>query len=369
MGTTVFEVQGAAPNRRIVVEWNNLEHFFGNFSGENATFQAVINETTNVLEYHYDNATFTSGGDAWNATVGTENFNGTQGDDLTCLGDSNAVFPATGFILTPGVPPPPTPTPIPPPLAGNAAAYNQGNLGNYTYNTGAPNEGTLVSPPFCVPAGGIGANVTFDYLKETEGGGSSAFDQCFVEARPSPTDPWTILGQISGNQPCGLGGATTTVSGTVIPSQLRLRFDTVDSVGNDYLGWYVDNLSMSVNTLAVANTAGTGCPSSSGCVPSILACGTPTAGGTFSVGLANAQPGTIGVLILAAGTTSIPVSLFIPGNTCTLLVPLVILISPIPIPAGGGCSGTASIPISVPCGFPAGVPFNAQWAVVQPGIF
>ncbi|HKB17245.1 MAG TPA: hypothetical protein VKF62_14350, partial [Planctomycetota bacterium] len=175
---------------------------------------------------------------------------------------------------------------------------------------------------------------------------------------------------VAGNQACASGGATTTLSGTAVPSQIRLRFDSVDGVGNDYLGWYVDNLTASVATLAVASTFGAGCPSSGGCVPTILACGNPSAGNNnFSINLASAQPATIAVLILSTGTTSIPVSLFIPGNTCTLLVPLVVLISPIPVSAGPGCSGAAQVTIPIPCGTPAGIPFNAQWGVVQPGIF
>ncbi len=569
-GQTLYEVQGSAPNRRIVVEWNSLEAFPGNASGENATFQAVINETTNVLEFHYDNATFALGGDTWSATVGTESFDGTVGDDATCGGEDNLLFPATGFDLTPGVPPPPTPTPIsscmgteaaaynqgdlgtytfntgaanegaiespavvstsatstllmifdftkqsegggsasfdqcfvetsptgagtwstlmqiagnsgpcvgpiqtqmailppalsgtsfqhrfrfdtvdsvgndyfgwyvdnvrideapgstvlaysenfdsgttpgvtvgnmaeedsfgspldvlwhaetncdaggtpiPAPLAGSAAAYNPGDLGNYTFNTGVANSGALVSPSFSVPAGTIGLTVAFDYLKETEGGGTTTFDQCFVEGRSSPFASWDPMVQVAGIQACfspgsfaansGGSGFSTLVAGG--GGQLRLRFNTVDSVGNAFLGWYVDNLTLTSQTVALTPTTGAPCPSSGGCGPTISASGLQAVGNsTFAITLGSAQPSTVAVLVLSAGTTSIPISLFIPGNACTLLVPLVVLISPIPVSPGAGCSGTASVPLPIPCGIPAGIGINAQFAVIEPAIF
>ncbi len=365
-GSVMFDVVGGS----LVIEWN-VEHFPGNnASGEFANFQVRLNPSpADTIDLVYDPATFTSGTDPWSSTIGVEDAAGAGGTDVTGFGAGNFAFPATDVRLT-FVPPGGGGTPIPPPLAGNAAAYNQGNFGNFTYNTGSANEGTLVSSTFCAPPGSLGTSVTFDYLKVTEGAGSTAFDQCFVEARASTGDPWTIVGQVGGNQDCASGGATTTLSGTAVPAQIRLRFDTVDSIGNDYIGWYVDNLSASANTLAVATTFGTGCPSSGGCVPAILACGSPTSGNSnFSIGLGNAQPGTVGVLILSAGTTSIPVSLFIPGNTCTLLVPLVVLLSPIPVSGGVGCTGTASVTLPVPCGTPPGIPLNAQWGVIQPGIF
>ncbi|MCI0585578.1 MAG: hypothetical protein L0323_01900 [Planctomycetes bacterium] len=364
-GSVMYDVVGGS----LVIEWN-VEHYPNNGSGEFANFQVRLNPSpADTIDFLYEPATFTSGGDPWSSSIGVEDPAGIGGTDVTGFGAGNSTFPGTDVQLT-FVPGGGGGTPIPPPLAGNAAAFNQGDLGNYTYGTGGVVEGALVSSTFCLPGGSLGTSVTFDYLKVTEGAGATIFDQCFVEARPSVSDPWSIVGQVAGNQTCAAGGATTTLSSTAVPSQIRLRFDSVDSVGNNYLGWYVDNLSASVSTLAVGGTAGAGCPSSGGCVPTIFACGSPTAGNAnFSIGLGNAEPGTLGVLILSAGTTSIPVSLFIPGNTCTLLVPLVVLISPIPVSAGAGCSGSASVTLPVPCGTPAGIPLNAQWGVVQPGIF
>ncbi|MCI0589763.1 MAG: hypothetical protein L0323_23350, partial [Planctomycetes bacterium] len=570
-GVTLLSIQGAAPNRRAVIEWHGLEAFPGNSSGENATFQAVINETTNVLEFHYDNASFAAGGDPWSATVGSENFDGTIASDLTCLQDLNSTFPATGFLLTPGVPPPPTPTPIsacmgnaaaaynqgdtfffayntgsanagaiespavvstsatstlvmifdftketeaggtstfdqcfvetsptgagtwspvmqitgntgpcvgpiqtqvailpaglsgtsfqhrfrfdtidsvgndyfgwyvdniridqapgssvlsysenfesgttagvtvgnmteedefgspldvqwhaetdcdavptpiPAPLAGSAAAYNQGDVGNFTYDTPfSANSGALVSPSFTVPAGTVGLTVAFDYLKETEGGGATVFDQCFVEGRSSPFASWDPMVQVAGNQPCFSPGSFTANSGgsgfsTLIAGgggQLRLRFNTVDSVGNAYLGWYVDNLTLTSQTVALTPTAGAGCPSSGGCTPTISGSGLPAVGNSsFALVLGNAQPATVAALILSAGVTNVPISLFIPGSACTLLVPLVAVVSPIPVSPGAGCSGTATLPLAIPCGIPAGIGINAQFAVIEPAIF
>ncbi|MGH7149176.1 MAG: hypothetical protein ACREIU_00685, partial [Planctomycetota bacterium] len=270
------------------------------------------------------------------------------------------------------------PTPIPAPLAGSAAAYNQGDVGTYTYDTPfSANSGALVSPSFTVPGGTDTLTVAFDYLKETEAGGTGTFDQCFVEGRSSPFASWDPMVQVVGNQPCFAGGSFSANSGgsgfsTLIAGgggQLRLRFDTVDSVGNSLLGWYVDNLTLTAQTIALTTTFGTACPSSGGCLPTISTSGLAAAGSSsFSIDLGGAQPGTVAALILAAGTTSVPVSLFIPGNTCTLLVPLVIVVSPIPVPPSAGCTGAVSLPIGIPCGVPPGVGINAQFAVIEPGI-
>ena len=197
----------------------------------------------------------------------------------------------------------------------------------------------------------------------------------FVEGRSGIFNPWDPMAQVTGIQNCGAGGATASFSsggagfGTLVSGgggQIRLRFNTVDGAFNNYLGWYVDNLSLTAQTVNITPTSGAGCPSSGGCIPAISTSGIPAVGNTsFSIDLGNAQPGTLGVLILSASTASIPVSLFIPGNSCTLLVFPTILISPIPVSAGAGCSGAASVPIPIPCAVSPGVTVNAQWAVVQ----
>ncbi len=269
-------------------------------------------------------------------------------------------------------------TPIPAPLAGVAAAYNQGDLGIYTYDTGAANEGALVSPAFALPVATIGATVAFDMLKQTEGGGATAFDQCFVEARDSLGGAWGLVGQLGGNQLCAAGGTATSVSGgpgvdallSTGGGQVRLRFDTVDGVGNAFAGWYVDNLLVSAQVAVATPITPPGCASSGGCVPTISASGLPAVGNTsFAISLAGAQPGTLGVLIIGVAPAVIPLGLILPGNGCILLETLDILISPLPVSAGVGCTGTASVPLPISCGTPIGATAFLQFAVVEVGIY
>ena len=82
-------------------------------------------------------------------------------------------------------------TPIPPSMGTGAVSYNQGDIGIYNYATGGPNTGCLQSPLIPAPPGSA-VTLAFEYTKETEGGGITAFDQCFVEARPGPTPSATI---------------------------------------------------------------------------------------------------------------------------------------------------------------------------------
>src|SRR5262249_10627224 len=175
-------------------------------------------------------------------------------------------------------------TPIPALLLTNAAAYNQGNLGIYNYDTGGPNTGALVSPTFALGAGASTVSLSFSYIKETETG--SIFDQSYVESRATGAGTWDVLTQLVNNQICGAGGTTATVSGgtglgnlvTAGGGQLRLRLDTVDGVANTTMGWYVDNLALTTVTFGITPTYGAGCASSGGCTPVISTSGIPAVG-------------------------------------------------------------------------------------------
>jgi hypothetical protein len=96
IGSVLYDVVGGS----LVIEWNAVQHFPSNASGELATFQVVLNPSpADTIEFHYDTSTFTSGTDLWNATIGAESATGTVGLDVTGLGAANSVFPATDFVL------------------------------------------------------------------------------------------------------------------------------------------------------------------------------------------------------------------------------------------------------------------------------
>jgi hypothetical protein len=138
-------------------------------------------------------------------------------------------------------------TPIPATMGTNAASYNQGDIAIWDYSTGGVNTGAIATPALATP-GSLGVGIAFDYLKQTEGGGSGAFDQCFVEIGPSGGGFQTVA-QVAGNSVCSSSAiivAPTFVEGS--PFQQRFRFDTVDAVGNAYQGWTVDNVALSGGT-------------------------------------------------------------------------------------------------------------------------
>lgn len=164
--------------------------------------------------------------------------------------------------------------PIPTSMGTKAAAYNLGDAGIYNYDTGGANSGSLQSP-FIGSTAGADLFLTFDYLRETEGG--ATFDQSFVEVRPAG-GAWTLASQILDQRAC----STPIHVAVEIPIaggnwQHRFRFTTGDGVLNGFRGWYVDN----VVAYQVASTGGSFTTDPTGCGGlSLLPTGVPVIGGT-----------------------------------------------------------------------------------------
>ncbi|MCI0589482.1 MAG: hypothetical protein L0323_21925 [Planctomycetes bacterium] len=143
-------------------------------------------------------------------------------------------------------------TAIPPGMGAGAAAYNRGDEGApvYNFDTGATNEGALQSPAVAVPTGTKGLVLSFDTLRVGEEG--ATFDQSFVEAREVGDLGWAPLAQLINQVGCGddpdaitLGFGKNTISSLVGSSfEHRFRFDSIDDVSNNGLGWYVDNVEI-----------------------------------------------------------------------------------------------------------------------------
>jgi hypothetical protein len=135
-------------------------------------------------------------------------------------------------------------TPIPASMGTKAASYNQGDVGTYTYNTGVTNAGAIESPVIPLSSTIHRASLTFDYLKETEGGGTATFDQCFVDSKPAGGAYTTDL-QVTGNSVCTRTVVNVDLSATGFGIRHQFRFNSVDSVSNNYQGWTVDNVVVS----------------------------------------------------------------------------------------------------------------------------
>src|SRR5262245_9280924 len=364
-GSVLYDVVGGD----LVIEWNSVQHFPNNLSGENATLQVVLHSGSNAVEFRYDGATFSVGADLWTATVGVEGPGGASGVDPTGLDPGNAVFPATNYVLTPtgGGPL----VPIPASMGVNAAAYNQGDIAIYTYATVGGNTGAIESP---VLASAVNAHLTlsFDYMKETEGGGTTAFDQCFVEAKPAGPGAYGVVMQIAGNAPCPV--APTSVSTLVcnVPGGLwqhRFRFNTIDGVSNAYSGWYVDNVlsTQRPGTAGGFITVPTGC--GGGPFPVLTPTGNPVIGGTVTLTMgAPLNP----VMWLGAPTGAFPLC---PPAGCALgaslsiVLPTSVIVAPVPCDPSlvGGSIAVQGANILGPggCGvIPFGVPFTVTNTVL-----
>ncbi|MGH7150423.1 MAG: hypothetical protein ACREIU_06990, partial [Planctomycetota bacterium] len=210
IGNVYYDV---TPTGQLIVEWNSEEQFPGNSSGENVTFQLRLNPApANTIELSYDGATFSSGGGPaptlWHG-------------EATCDGL----------------------TPIPATMGTNSAAYNQGDLAVWNYATGGTNSGGIESPVIAA-AGTLPVTLSFEYTKQTEGGGTATFDQCFVESR-NVGGSYVVDTQIAGNSPCPASvlASVPLIGAGLAPWQHRFRFNTVDGAFNAYQGWYVDNVS------------------------------------------------------------------------------------------------------------------------------
>jgi hypothetical protein len=70
-GDVFYRTTGSAPNRTLTVQWNNVPHFSG--SGP-ATFQAILSETSNCVEYRYGTPLTPN-----SPTIGVENADGSAG--------------------------------------------------------------------------------------------------------------------------------------------------------------------------------------------------------------------------------------------------------------------------------------------------
>ncbi|HKB15994.1 MAG TPA: hypothetical protein VKF62_08005 [Planctomycetota bacterium] len=139
-------------------------------------------------------------------------------------------------------------TPLPASMGSGAAAYNQGDLGAYDYDTGVANSGALQGPGIPVPTGSRGVTLVFDTLRLSEAG--SYYDQTWVDLRPTGEGQWIPFSQTLTIAPCGapqvvtIGIGKKTLKAFDNSFEHRFRFDTLDGINNDHLGWYIDNVQV-----------------------------------------------------------------------------------------------------------------------------
>jgi hypothetical protein len=138
--------------------------------------------------------------------------------------------------------------------ASNSLYYgkDEGTHGNGNYNTGAANQGVAVLPSLNFASVTPPLTLQFQHLMQTES--STNFDRALVEISTNNGASWQTaaarwFGNTNGwaNDFAGqwrTQAVDLTAWAGSMNARVRLHFDTVDSVANNHLGWYVDDLSV-----------------------------------------------------------------------------------------------------------------------------
>lgn len=127
---------------------------------------------------------------------------------------------------------------------GSGAAAYFGTPGACNFDTGVPVEGTLSTHTIHVPAGSLGARLSYCSAYVGEGGNpvtTGGYDWAWVEIGG------TIVDNVSADTSTP-GGETRTVdlsayAGSTIT--ISFRFDSVDTINNSTLGWRIDDIELS----------------------------------------------------------------------------------------------------------------------------
>jgi len=129
--------------------------------------------------------------------------------------------------------------------------YGQDVTGDY--DNGTANAGSLTSPAINIPSSAPGASLNLWSWYETED--SDSYDQRWVQISVNGGS-YQNLGQLTGDAIEAWVEHSFDLS-PYVGSQVRIRFhfDTVDSLYNNYRGWYIDDVSIYTTTSNVGPVA------------------------------------------------------------------------------------------------------------------
>ncbi len=142
------------------------------------------------------------------------------------------------------------------PSSATVAYYGQDSTCNY--NTGSTTSGNLDKISYIA---GISSSSNLNFMFVNGNEGDSSYDISYVYVSPNGTT-WTQVWTWAGTQQ-----STWASSGNISLSSwagqsliLRLRFDSVDSMYNSYLGWAVDNINVTNVQVPSSCTTSGGAP-------------------------------------------------------------------------------------------------------------
>ncbi|MBI2966459.1 MAG: T9SS type A sorting domain-containing protein [Bacteroidetes bacterium] len=255
-GSLRSKTAGSAPNRTFTVEWKNYEEYGG--TAEDYTFQIVLTETSNTIQFYYSNA----------AQVANENYEvglrgassadfnnrtkiantswtgssaGTANSDKMVSGSSNARCPNGLFTWTPVV------------CSGTPAG-----------GTAAASPATMCSSEssaLTVTGGATGCGLTFQWQSGPTSTGAwtdiSGATSASYNASPSAT---TWYRRVTTCTASGLSGNSSSASVTINPC-IIIGTGTSTTSSYPYQGYYHDARSQFIITAAELSAAGI-CPNS-----------------------------------------------------------------------------------------------------------
>jgi hypothetical protein len=297
-GDIYYLLEGAAPNRRLTVEWHQVPLFP---AVDAATFEVTLFESTNQILFQYQDVHFGGTASDRGATgvVGVENGNGLNGTPLSCfrsgVNDGEATrwrmygnptvvwsddmesgvggWTATGLWHRVA-----EPTCSPASRSGIYSWY-YGQDGTCNYDTGGANAGTLTSEVI----GGLAqdAELSFWHRRDAESMGMTDISTVEIQADGGGFVQWASMMDIDNTwiyvpeivwfSPESRQFSAFDLSGYVGQDvELRFAFDTVDEYLNIFTGWMIDDVEIRA------------CP--------VWDAGAAAASGTASKAVATAQP-------------------------------------------------------------------------------
>lgn len=140
-------------------------------------------------------------------------------------------------------------------LQGKAAYYGQDDTGAPNYAVGSRTKGELTSPEIDV-AGYSAFKIDFRYWREVEFYDGGGYDQTYVQVRFKTNSGWTgwyTIWSKDCSEASAKGWLNAEAGPYNIPSgatqmQIRFVFDSVDQFYNNFVGWLVDNVKVSIAT-------------------------------------------------------------------------------------------------------------------------